>query len=59
MGLIGDVVGVFILPTAWNESLTLFFYVCEVYFLRKTMSKTCLFKIGQYHHALLNIPKEA
>ena len=51
-------VGFFILPAAGYVSLTLFLYVSQVCFLKKTVSKMCLSKIAQYHHALLNIPQK-
>ena len=57
-GLICDVVGFFILPTAGYESLTLFLYMSWINFLKKTVSRMCLFKIGQYCLALLNSPAQ-
>ena len=56
--LIGTVVGFFILPTAGYESLTLFLYVSLKCSFKKTVSKMCLFKKGQYCHALLSSPQE-
>ena len=56
-GLIRDVVGCFILPTVWYESLTLFSMCLQI--LKKTVSKTCLFKRGQHCLALLNFPQKA
>ena len=58
--LIDDVVGFSPASAAGEEILTHLFYVSMVSSQKEAVSKTCLFKIGQYHLALLNSPhKEA
>ena len=47
-------VGFFISPAAQCGNLTRLLCVSLVPFLEETMSKMCLFKIGQYCLALLN-----
>ena len=50
-----DVVGFSTTPAAGEGILT---HVSLVSSQMETVSKTCLFKIGQYHLALLNSPQE-
>ena len=54
--LIGDVVGFSTTPSAGEGILTHLLYVSLVSSQMETVSKMCLFKIGQYHLALLNSP---
>ena len=56
--LIDDVVGFCITPTAGEGILTHLLCVSLVSLLKETVSKTCLFKIGQYCLPLLNSPQE-
>ena len=51
-------VGFFISPTDGEGNLTHLLCVSLVSLLKETVSKTCLFKIGQYCLALLNSPQE-
>ena len=51
-------VGFLITPTAGEGILTHLLCVSLVSLLRETVSKTCLFKIGQYCLALLNSPQK-
>ena len=57
--LIDDVVGFSTTPAAGDGTLTHPLYASLVSSHMKTVSKMCLFKIGQYHLALLNSPQEA
>ena len=56
--LIDDVVGFSTVPAAEDGALTHLLYVSLVSSQMETMSKTFLFKIGQYHLALLNSPQD-
>ena len=56
--LIDDVVGFFISPTAGEGILTHLVCVSLVSLLEGTMSKMCLFKIGQYCLVQLNSPQK-
>ena len=56
--LIDDVVGFSTAPAAENGTLTHHLYVSLVSSQLETVSKACLFEIGQYHLALLNSPQE-
>ena len=56
--LIGDVVGFSTTLAVGEGILTHLFYVSLVSSQMETVSKTCLFTIGQYHLALLNFPQE-
>ena len=56
--LIDDLVGFSTIPAAVDGTLTHLLYVSLVSSQMETVSKTCLFKIGQYHLALLNSPQE-
>ena len=56
--LIDDVVGFSTNPAVGEGILTLFLYLSLVSSQMETLSRTCLFKIGQYCLALLNSPQE-
>ena len=56
--LIGNVVHFSTIPAARDETLTHPLYVSLVSSHMETVSKTCIFKIGQYHLDLLNSPQE-
>ena len=56
--LIGDVGGFSTTPTAGEGTLTHFLYVSLVFFQVETVPRTYLFKIEQYHLAVLNSPQE-
>ena len=56
--LIDDVVGFSTAPAAGDGIMTHFLYVSLVSSQMETVSKMCLFKIGQYHLTLLNPPQE-
>ena len=56
--LIDNVVGFSTIPAAGDGTLTHLLYVSLVSSQMETVSKMCLFKIGQYHLALLNSPQE-
>ena len=56
--LVDDVVSFSTVPAAGDRILTHPLYVSLVSSQMETVSKTCLFKIGQYHLALLYSPQE-
>ena len=56
--LIDDVVGFSTIPAAVEGILTHLLYMSLVYSQMETVPKMCLFKIGQYHLALLNSPRK-
>ena len=56
--LIDDVVGFSTVPAAVDGTLRHTLYVSLVSSQMETVSKTCPFKTGQYHLALLNSPQE-
>ena len=56
--LIGDVAGFSITPAGGEGILTHLLYMSLVSSQMETVSKMCLFKIGQYHLALHNSPQE-
>ena len=56
--LIDDMVGFSTIPAAREGILTHLLYVSLVSSQMETLSKMCLFEIGQYHLALLNSPQE-
>ena len=56
--LIDNVVDFSTTPAAAEGILTHLLYVSLVFSQMETVSKTCLFKIGQYFLALLNSPQE-
>ena len=56
--LIDDMVGFSTIPAAVEGILTHLLYVSLVYSQMKTVPNICLFKIGQYHLALLNSPQK-
>ena len=56
--LISDVVGFSITPAGVEGILTHLLYMSLVSSQMETVSKMCLFKIGQYHLALHNSPQE-
>ena len=56
--LISNVVGFSTTPAAGKGILTHHLYVSLVSSQMETVSKVCLFKIGQYCLALLNSPQE-
>ena len=51
-------VGFSTIPEPGDGTLTHLLYVLLVSSQMETLSKTCLFEIGQYHLALLNSPQE-
>ena len=53
-----NVGGFSISPTAGGRNLTHLLCASLVSLLLETVSKMCLFNIGQYHLALLNSPQE-
>ena len=55
--LIDDVADFFITPTAGEGILTHLVRVFLVLLLEETVSKMCVFKIGQYQLTLLNSPQ--
>ena len=56
--LIDDVVGFSITPTAGEGILAHLLCVSSVSLLKGTVSKMCLFKIGEYNLAPLNSPQK-
>ena len=56
--LVDNVVGLSTVPAAREGTLTYLLYVSLVSTPMETVSKMCLFKIGQYPLALLNSPQE-
>ena len=56
--LIDDGVGFSTIPAAGYGILTHLLYASFVSSQMETVCKMCLFKIGQYHLALLNSPQE-
>ena len=56
--LIDDVVCLSTIPAAGDGTLTHVSYVSLVSSQMETVSKMCLFKIGQYHLALPNSPQK-
>ena len=56
--LIDTVVGFSTIPAAGDQTLADILYVSLVSSQMETVPNICLFKIGQYHLALLNSPQE-
>ena len=56
--LIDDVVGFSTIPVAGDGTLKHILYVSLVSSQMETVSKTCHFRLEQYHLALLNSPKK-
>ena len=56
--LIDNVADFSTVPAAGDGTLTHLLYVSLVSSQKETVSNVCLFKIGQYHLALLSSPQE-